>query len=238
MKRNIFLFFTLLTVSSGTGLSGINSEMLIKICSDITEQDTINERQLLYNGIVWRNRYRRMEGDQFLFSGFFLPSTVSINGRTFKNVRLKYDIYSDEIITPVNRDDILQLNKEMVDSFTITFENKVYRFINAGKDTIAGFTGYFNLLYKGESAFYVKYKKSLSIESTQTSDGHFIQNQMILLVKDKMTYPINGTKALFRVLNSDKGNIKNFIKKNKLRVSKKIPESYVPVIRFYDSIRK
>jgi hypothetical protein len=56
------------------------------------------------------------------------------------------------------------------------------------------------------------------------------------LVKDKIVYPISGTKTLFRVLNAEKGQLRNFIRKNKLKISKKIPESFVPVIRFYDRI--
>jgi hypothetical protein len=238
MNRILSFFVIFLTISGEADINGSVQFIHSHIVTGTTKQDTIVERQLLYNGIVWTNRYRRMEGDQFLFSGFFLPATISINGKTFKNVKVKYDIFSDEIITPVNAEDILQLNKEMVDSFAISFEDKVYRFINIRNDTSGGFTGYINLLYKGNSAFYVKYKKLLSLESTQTSDGHFIVNQMLFFVKDSLVYPINGTKTLFRILNTDKEQIRNFIKKNKLRISKKIPESFVPVIRFYDSISK
>lgn len=152
------------------------------------------------------------------------------------NVRIKYDILADEIIIPVNSEDILQLNKEMVDSFTISFEDKVYRFTNIRNDTLKGFAGYVNLLYKGSSSFYVKYIKTISPSFTPKSDGNFIQNHRMYLVKDNQIHPINGTRTLFRVLNADKELIRNYIKKNKLRISKKNPESFVPVIRFYDSI--
>lgn len=236
MKINISLIIILFTISSGTGLFGVNPGELINICSAMPEQDTVLERQLLYNGSVWTNGYHRIEGDQFLFSGFFIPGTISINGKAFKNVRMKYDIYSDEIISPVNSEVILQLNKEMVDSFTVSSGDKVYRFINIRNDTLKGFAGYVNLLYKGSSSFYVKYKKSITPSSTQKNDGSFIQNHMMYLVKDDLVHPVNGTRTLFRILNADKEQLRNFIKKNKLRISKKIPESYVPVIRFYDSI--
>jgi hypothetical protein len=36
-------------------------------------------------------------------------------------------------------------------------------------------------------------------------------------------------------LNTDKVQIKNYLKSNKLKVSKKNPESFIPVIRFCDS---
>jgi hypothetical protein len=236
MNRNIFLIIILFTISSGTGLYGIYPEKLINSYSNIPHRDTIKERQILYNGTIWTNRYHRIKGDQFLFSGYFIPSTVSKNGKTFKNVRIKYDIYSDEIITPVNSEDILQLNKEMVDSFTLSFENKIYKFTNILNDTLKGFKGYVNVLYKGKSALYLKYKKTITLEDNYQSDGAFNQTSQIYFKRGNNIYPIKSTADLLIILSAQKDQIKNFIKKNKLRVSKKIPESFVPVIRYYDSI--
>jgi hypothetical protein len=236
MNRKVLMNFIFYSISIGTGLCGNSPGGSTGACPKIPQQDTISQRQVLYNGIVWKNIYHRIKGDQFLFSGFFMPGTVSINGRTFKNVRYKYDIFSDEIITPVNSEVILRLNKEMVDSFSIAYEDKVYKFINIRNDTIKGFTGYANLLYKGSSSFYVKYRKSISPSSTTKSDGDFIQDQSMYLVKDSQIYPIKGTRSLYKVLTEEKEQIRSYIKKNKLRISKKMPESYVPVIRFYDSI--
>jgi hypothetical protein len=109
-------------------------------------QDSVWEKQLLYNGIIWKNKYHRILGDQFLFSDLFLPGTIFTHGKQFGNVRIKYDIFSDEIITPVSQEDILQLNSEMVDSFLIVSGDKTYRFINNKDDTISGLKGYVNLL--------------------------------------------------------------------------------------------
>jgi hypothetical protein len=236
MNKTFFLIAIFSAILFETDLSGSNPGKLISFNSSISDQDTIWERQLLYNGIIWTNRYHRIEGDQFLFSGFFLPGTVSMNGRTFQNVRVKYDILEDEIITPVNIEDILQLNKEMVDSFSISFEDKVYRFINFRNDTLKDLTGYVNILYNGNASFCVKHKKTITPDFTAKSDGNFVQNDVMYLVKNHQAFPVNGTKSLFRVLHADKEAIRNFIKKNKLRISQKNPESFVPVIRFYDSI--
>jgi hypothetical protein len=236
MTKNIILSIISFIISLGTGLCAINQGEPGKICSNIPEQDTIKQRQILYNGMVWKNKYRWIDGDQFLFSEFFLPGTISINSKTFKNVRIKYDIFSDEIITPVNNQDILQLNKEMVDSFTVQYEHKTYRFENIRNDTLKGFTGYFNVLYKGRSSFCVKYQKSISSFDTSKSEGQFIQAHKMFLVKDNVIYQIKNKKDLFTDLKAHKEQIRNFIKKNKLRISSESPESYVPVIIFYDSI--
>jgi hypothetical protein len=238
MKRNFVLILIVFTFLSGYSLIGADPYKTENIISNLTDQDTIKEKQILYNGKLWENRYHRILGDQFLFSNLFLSGTVSINGRTFKNLRLKYDIYLDEIIIPVNNVEILQVNKEMVDSFTISFENKVYRFTNIREDTLKGPNGYVNVLYKGKSALYVRYKKEISPYSTPTSDGSFIENHLIYFEKDSISNPITNTNSLIRVIMEDKEQITNFIKTNKLKISNKLPESFVPVIRYYDSISK
>lgn len=236
MIRNIFFMFILFTISIGTTLFGINSPKQINFSPNMQKQDTNKGRQVLYNGTLWTNRYHRIKGDQFLFSGLFLPATVSINGKTFKNVSIKYDIYSDEIISPVNNEDILQLNKEGIDSFTFSFENKIFRFANIQTDTLKGFKGYVNVLYKGKSVLYLKYKKAITPATTSQSDGSFNQTDQIYLKNGKNIYPLKKIDDLYKISPAWKDQIKNFIKKNKLKVSKKIPESFVPVIRYYDTI--
>jgi hypothetical protein len=201
-------------------------------------QDSVWEKQLLYNGIIWKNKYHRILGDQFLFSNLFLHGTIFTHGKQFGNVRIKYDILSDEIITPVNTEDILQLNSEMVDSFSIVFGDKTYRFINNKDDTIKDLNGYVNLLYKGRISFYAKYKKTISPSFTQKSDGEFIQTQFMYLLKDNLIHPVFGIKTLFKIYSTNKKQIRNFILKNKLKISKKTPESLIPVIRFCDSLSR
>ena len=237
MKHYLFLlFFFILNISVRAGFSGISASEYKFFTSTVTEQDTIKERQILFNGILWTNKYHRIKNDQFLFSDYFLPGTLTINGQTFRNIKLRYDIYSDEIMTPMNLEDIVQLNKEMVDSFSISFDNKVYKFTNIREETLKGFQGYYDVLYKGRSALYIKHKKEISLSLTETTDGEFYLDNRIYFVKDGIIYPITKTKDLFKILNDDRVLIRNYIKSNKLKVSKKIPESFVPVIRYYDSL--
>jgi hypothetical protein len=71
---------------------------------------------------------------------------------------------------------------------------------------------------------------------TETTDGEFFQTNRIYFMKDSTIHLITRTNDLFRILNEDKIQLRNYIKKNKLKVSKKVPESFVPVVRFYDSL--
>jgi hypothetical protein len=232
----VIIYILLLTISARNRLSGHSLEGSETVFSTLTDQDTLKENQNLYSGRVWINNYHRILEDQFLFSDYFLPGTVSIDGKTFNNLSIRYDIFSDEIMIPVNREEIVQLNKEMIDSFSITFENKAHRFLKIQEDSLNSLKGYFNVLYKQESALYIKYKKEISPNITDKSDGEFIQSHKIYLVKDKIFSPIKTKNDLYKALNTDNVQIKNYLKNNKLKVSRKSPESFIPVIRFYDSI--
>jgi hypothetical protein len=236
MNKIVSLIVIILAFSSGKCIYGISSgEPNIAVPGSV-DQDTIQKRQILYNGILWENKYHRIKEYQFLFSDFFLTGTIFIDGKTFDNTRIKYDLYLDELLTPLNRDEILKLNREKVDSFNISFEDKIYKFINIQDETVKGFKGNINVLYEGKSGLYVKYKKEISPSSSSQYDGEFYQTRQTFLIKGKVVYQINSPKDLFKVLNADDDQVKDFIKKSNLKISKRIPESYVQVIKYYDSI--
>ena len=200
-------------------------------------QNPIKENQILYNGKVWRNLYYYVKGDQFLFSRNYLYGSLTINGKSFPDILIKYDIYNDEILTPTNNGFVLQLNKEMVDSFTLDFENKTYRFLNSEGDSISSIKGYVNVLYKGKSSLYVKYKNEIDLLAVDGKYDQFFQSHRIYFLKDGVDHQISRKNDLLKLLEENKTQVKDFMKKNKLHVSKKSPESFIPVLQYYDSIR-
>ena len=180
--------------------------------------------------------YTNIKGDQFLFAKIYLPGSVSMNGATFKDLNINYDIYNDEISIPKNNGTILQLNKEMVDGFTLEYNFKTYLFKNTDADSLDGITGFANVLYEGKSALYVKYKKQIDLLAVDEKYDLFFQIYKIYLVKEGKVYQLTGKSDLFKIFEKDKVNIKTFMKKNAIKVSKKSPESFIPVIRYYDSL--
>ncbi|MGD0756845.1 MAG: hypothetical protein ABR927_17490 [Bacteroidales bacterium] len=235
MNRNnllyVFILFTF-TVSGLFDIQGFGQPLPVQI----SQKAPLKEDQILYNGKVWHNLYNNVKGDQFLFSKEYLQGSLTIDGKLYNNLSISYDIYNDEIITPSNNGSILQLNKEMVDSFTLVFEFKTYMFKNTLEDSLTGVKGFVNVLYKGKSALYVKYKKEIQLLAVDDKYDLFIESFHIYFLKDGIVHQLNNKSDLLKILYQDKAQIKDFIKKNKLKVSKKVPESFIPVIRYYDSI--
>lgn len=237
MNRHNLLFIFLLTIFTGIVFycnPGFGQPLPVQI----SKQDSLKENQILYNGKLWHNLYHKIKGDQFLFSNYYLPGSLTINCKSYNNLGISYDIYNDEIITLTNHGSILQLNKEMVDSFSLVFNFKTYRFKNTMEDSLPGIKGYINVLYNGKSALYVKYKKEIQSLAVDNKYDLFYQTYRIYFVKGGTVNQINSKNELLKALYEDKAQIKDFIKKNKLKISKKEPESFIPVIRYYDNLSR
>ncbi len=198
------------------------------------QSDTLLDNQTLYNGRIWRNLYYLVMEDQFLFSKEYLPGILTIRDKTFDNVLLKYDIFKDELLTPIDSGRILQLNKELIDSFSISFQSKKYHFVKMKEDTLKSSKSFFNVLYKGKTELLLKFEKKIDKLAVEGKYDKFYQINRLYIVSSEKLYPVSRKGDLFKIFPEDKTRLKDFIKKNKLRISEKEPESFIPAIRFHD----
>lgn len=236
MSRYYFLIPLFFMVFTGDELYGIDRAIPSELYVIKSHPDSIKENQVLYNGRIWQNMYVTTQGDQFLFSKEFLPGALSISGKTFTAINLKYDIFKDEILTPADTGGILQLNKELVDSFSLSFQNKIYHFLKIKEDSLNDTGNYFNVLYKGKTTLYISYSKKIDKLSVEGKYDKFYQIVRIYFKKDNKAYLLNSKGDLIKVLAEHKAMIKKFIKDNRLNITDKEPESFIPVIRYYDSL--
>jgi hypothetical protein len=200
------------------------------------QHDSLQGNQILYNGRLWRNLYLRVRDNQFLFSNDFLQGSVFIGGNEFKGLFIKYDIYNDELIIPGSNGAIMQLNKEMVDSFSFTYQLKNYRFAKITEDSVKGIFGYVNMLYRGNSALYIKYRKEIDLLAVDDKYDKFFQISKIYLIRDGVVHLIKNRRYLLKNMEDHEAQVKEFIKKNKIIVSKKNPDSFIPLVRYYDTL--
>jgi hypothetical protein len=204
---------------------------------DAIQQNSSDKKSLL-NGRIWRNQYSNAVGDQFFLANTFLKGSVTFNGRRFNNLDLQYDITNDELILRIESYPVIIMNKEMVDSFNLFFENRNYHIINAGNDTSSVLRGYVNVLYDGPSTLYVKYSKKILPLAADGKYDLFIQEHRIYLRKDTQIVPVTGKRKLFNLLEDKKKEIRQYLKSSRLKVKQKDPGTFIPVLQYYDSIRK
>jgi hypothetical protein len=227
-RRKIHLFslvFLITALLTGTGC----------FAADPATSDTI-DIQTLYNGRAWRNLFYKVRGDQFLFSPEFLPGSVTIHGKLFENIPLKYDIYNDELLIITDQGIIIQLNKEMIEKFTINNENQILSFRNFDSDSINSLPGYVNVVYEGGISLYIKYRKEILSLAVENKYDLFNQVNKVFVRKDGEIIKVDSKGELLKLLEDQKHQVRSFIRSSKLRVSRKYPESFKPVIEYYDKL--
>jgi len=198
--------------------------------------DTIDV-QLLYNGRAWRNLYYKIKGDQFLFTTEFLPGSVTVEGKKFNNLPVKYDIYNDELLTITDHGIILQLNKEMINSFTMNYKDQILKFKKLDADSLNSLSGYVNVLYDGGTSLYIKYRKEILLLAVENKYDMFNQIIRIFVKKNGRIFKVDSKGELLKLLEDQKHLVRSFIRSNKIGISRKNPGSFKPVIEYYDKLQ-
>lgn len=221
-------------------LSGVIFPALIQAASTYSPviQQNPSDNQLLLNGRIWRNQYSKAFGDQFFLTNTFLKGSVTFNGQRFNNLNLKYDITNDELILSIESHPVISMNKEMVDSFTLIFENRNYHIINAGTDSSNVLRGYVNVLYDGPTALYVKFTKKIQPLAVDGRSDLFVQENRIYIRNGSEIVPVTGKNKLLTLLEDKKKEIRSLLKSSGIKLTRKYPDTFIPVLRYYDSLRE
>jgi hypothetical protein len=228
LMRRMYISFIILLFAS-ISLKGIES--------DSSGNDTVDV-QKLYNGRAWKNTYYKIKGDQFLFTTDFITGNVMIDNREYKNLRLKYDIYNDELISINDHGIMIQMNKEMIDRFSLNYNGRLYNFKRIDSDTTGSMKGFVNILYEGKSALYAKYMKEILLLAVENKYDLFNQVIRVFFEKEGSVYRISNKREFMGLIKDHKAEVRQFMRSNKIRLSKKIPESFKPVVEYYDKVRQ
>jgi len=238
MRRYLYFLSVVLFLPAGAFAVAGSSAGSLTVTIPEVPQDSAG-KQLLYNGKVWRNLYQHIDGTQFLLSDDFLPGSVVMNGRKFNSpgIKLKLDLINDELLLLSDRGATLRLNNQMVEQFTLEYDNKLMQFINLEADSLSELTGYVNVIHNGKTALYVKYKKEIRLRDAPGDKDTFTQSHKIYLMKEGKTFQVNNRKILIRLLDDHKEQVRDFIRTNRIRISRNRPESFAPVLAYYDNLK-
>jgi hypothetical protein len=98
--------------------------------------------------------------------------------------------------------------------------------------------GFVNILYEGKSALYVKYMKEILLLAVENKYDLFNQVIRVYFGKEGSVYRINSKREFMGLIKDHKAEVRQFMRNNKVRLSKKIPESFKPVVEYYDKMRQ
>lgn len=232
-----FLFLFLSVAINDFGSNGIQTSISTHI--QTIRRDNL-ERQILFNGRVWKNQLGQMEGDPYFLSSEFLSGTVGVNGYIFEKVKIKYDVLNDELLLKKDEGTIIQFNKELLNSFNLLFNGTVFHFVKINNDSRGNLSGYCHLVYDGKIKIYVKYNKVIIPTTITNGLPKFSQVNKVYIVKGGNIQRVDNRKGLLDQFESkdDQMMLKKFMRSNQIRISRENPDSFRRVIEYYESNTK
>lgn len=228
--------FFILFLFSQSSLADDNT-VVIPCQGVASEQDTA-WTQVLYNGRLWRNIHYLVKGDQFLFTPGLLTGTVTIEEKVFRNVFLSYDIYNDELLAMNDKDIMIQLNKEKIEDFTLDYNLRTYKFKNLDSDSLSYLNGFVNVLFQDGIALVVKHRKVILMLAVDNKYDAFSESHRIYIRKDGDYNLIRGKGDLLKLFDDHKKQVRQFIRTNHHNISRKDPDSFIPVVEYYNNLIK
>lgn len=193
----------------------------------------------LVNGEIYYQSNLYAKGNPFFLSNDWLEGSVLINGTEYKNVFLKYNIETDQLILrPTLKNGMstaIVLNSSFVESFLLA-DNL---FINSepfgSKELKSVFV---NQIYNGSFSFLASYKVIfISDYKEKTPYGKYSDMAKSYFIYDKgELIKIASKKALFGYFETYKKDIKKFMKKEKIRYKKANPSQWKGLMKFIDDL--
>lgn len=215
-KKAIKSFFIGLFLISNSIHSQTQSETAI-----YNWYDTVVGRENLdFNtGKIFLNPYKTTKNNEMFFKqDSFEKGSLTYEGKTYYETKLKYDIYRDILILNSDKESestSISLNQEKVNSFSIY--NKDFTKVNSSQYQHENFsTGYYETLFFTENfILYIKHHKNIQkIIKDNTVYFTFKNSNSFFLAYDKKVYEINSKKDIIKLFPDKKKQINDFYTMN------------------------
>ena len=193
-------------------------------------QDTTWLKQQIRNGRIWENRYGQVSGHEYFLTEALCEGRVTVNGREFINLLLRYDILNDNLVIMIHPDLFIVMNSEAAGEFTLTCQNREYRFVNFGE------AGYFLVLYDGKTKLLRKYVKTVKKQSYDNLYATFVEESTEYILSGGTLHPVRNRKDAALALAWKEKEVREFIRRNTPYRITGNAESLIPVLEYFDSI--
>jgi hypothetical protein len=193
-------------------------------------QDTTWLKQQIRNGRIWENRYGQISGHEYFLTEALCEGSVTVNGRVYNNLLLRYDIVNDDPVLMVHPDLFIILNREVAGEFTLVCQNREYRFVSFGE------TGYYLVLYNGKTKLLRKYVKTVKKQSFDNLYATFTEESTDYILSGGTFHPVRTRKDVVLALAGNEKEVRDFIRRNTPYRIAGIAGLLIPVLEYFDSI--
>lgn len=194
-----------------------------------------DKQSRLYNGWLHIGYSNKITGVAYYPDINWQKGTVEYDGVSFPNVLMLYDVYKDELIIQHFHRLMLTLNSEKVKSFS--FDNK--KFIRIERDSVKKMTlnsGFYQELYAGKMTLLARRVKLLEETVTDQLEQKFVSKNYYYLNRNNTWYTVKGYKHLLSLLKERSKEIRQHLKKNKVKYRKEKERAITMAVQYFDSL--
>jgi hypothetical protein len=190
-------------------------------------KEEIRYFQELITGGQYAEPSSLIKGDPYHFSRQFEAGSLRINGITYPEVPLVYDVFRDQLVTfhPVFNQKIL-IKPEKIDGFTLN-NGQLFRYLANTTSYVHHGNGIYEVLAQGKAlALAKRYKTSKSLRELSRFDEEYVAKVDYFIWNEGVFFPVNYSKQAFSALGLSTKALKKEIKCKGLQFGRS-PEAFL-----------
>jgi hypothetical protein len=189
----------------------------------------------LYNGFLHIGYSHKIEGNAYYPDNTWKNGTVLYDGLSFPGTNMMYDVYKDELIIQHFHRLMLTLHNEKIKEFG--WEG--HRFIRHVRDSAekgSPATGFYEELYIGKTNLLARRQKILEETVTDVLEQKFISKNFYYIKRNNAWYAVKTLKELRAVLKEKSKEIRQHLKKNKIKYRKERERALILAVQHFDEL--
>jgi hypothetical protein len=198
----------------------------------------IGKQSRLYNGNEHNGYSFKIIGHAYYLQKELETGSVVYDELEFANVRMMYDLFKDQVIVQhYNGFTKIGLVSEKVKEFTL-FDHHFIRLIADSLSRSPILTGFYDEVYKGRLNVLVKRGKFLDERVKDELEREFLPFHLFIIQKDGVYLQVKNYKGLLAILKDRSKEVKQYLRKNRIKYRKGAENAIVKAVVYYDSLNK
>lgn len=204
--------------------------------------EEIGRRDELINGRDYFPYYYRSALKPLLFPGIPRDAILVLKGRTYRNVKLEYDTFTDEVIladtTLIFNGRLFEvsLNSNNIDRFILMFEKDTLDFRFFSMNSESGLSsGFYEQAKTGICNYIIRHR---SVTHERNAIDQYFYSPVGYVSTGEGYERIRPSGRFFSIFGDRDGEVKAFVRQNRIKLRKADKRQIVKILDYYESLLK
>ena len=196
----------------------------------------IEKQSRLYNGVEHLGYSYKIKGHAYFLQRELSIGTVVYDEIEFANVPMLYDQLKDQVVIQYT-DGFTKMG--LISAKVQSFSLLNHHFIRLQGDSASGspiITGFYDELYTGKTNVLVKRGKFIEEIVKEEIEREFKEITIVFIQQEGKYYAIKTYNTLLTVLKDKAPQVKQYLRKNRIKFRKDPENTILKAILFYDSL--